>query len=76
VSAENCAVKQMHNHTLEFGDGLALGPPLSEQDWQQTLERHRKVHIEKLRAIFRKEIVVTKEQRTEIENAAHALWKF
>jgi hypothetical protein len=62
--------------TLEFGEGLKLGPPLTEQEWQRTLECHRKANIEKLRAIFRKDLVVTKEQRAQIECAAHGMWDF
>jgi hypothetical protein len=62
--------------TLEFGDSLKLGPPLSEREWAAALECHRKANVEKLRAIFRKDLVVTKEQRTQIECAAHGMWEF
>jgi hypothetical protein len=66
----------MHKHVLEFGADWKLGPPLSEQEWQQTLQRHREAKIAELRAIFRKDVVVTKQQRSEIECAAHGMWKF
>jgi hypothetical protein len=67
----------MLKHTiLEFGDNFALGPRLTEQEWEQTLQRHRKAKIAELRAFFRKEIVLTKEQRADIERAAHGLWAF
>jgi hypothetical protein len=62
--------------TLELGDGLVLGPQLSEQEWHQALERHREMNVAKLRSIFRKELVVTNEQREAIQNAAHGMWKF
>jgi hypothetical protein len=57
---------------LEF----ELGPDLTEQEWQKTLQTHRKAMIAKLRAIFRKDIVVTKQQREEIERAAHGIWTY
>lgn len=62
--------------TIELGDNFALGPPLSKQEWEATLERHRKASIELMRAIFRKDLVVTKEQRAGIERAAHGMWEF
>ena len=52
------------------------GPDLTEQEWQRVLEAHRKAMIAKLRAIFRKDIVVTKWEREEIERAAHGIWAF
>ena len=58
----------------EFGAGLELGPDLTEQEWQQTLQCHPKAMIAKLRAIYRKDLVVTKQQREEIEHAAHGIW--
>jgi hypothetical protein len=66
----------LHKHILEFGDGLVLGPNLTEQEWQHVLQRHREAMIKQLRAIFRKELVVSKEQRADIERAAHGMWKF
>ncbi|MBR1276107.1 hypothetical protein [Bradyrhizobium sp. AUGA SZCCT0283] len=62
--------------TLEFGDSFKLGPRLSEHEWQQLLQRHRGLAIEQLRSIFRKDLVVTKEKRTEIERAAHGMWSY
>ena len=62
----------LHKHPFEF----ELGPDLTEQEWQQVLESHRKANIETLRSIFRKDLVVTKEKRSEIECAAHGMWKF
>jgi hypothetical protein len=66
------------NAELEFGAGagLELGPDLSEEEWQETLTVHRRAMIEKLRAIFRQDLVVTKAQREEIERAAHGMWSF
>jgi hypothetical protein len=57
---------------LEFG--LELGPDLTEQEWQETLQCHRKAMIAKLRAIFRKDLVLAKQQREGIERAAHGMW--
>jgi hypothetical protein len=55
---------------------LELSPePLTEQQWQQTLQTHREAMIAQLRAVFRKELVVSKKKRTEIENAAHGIWQ-
>jgi hypothetical protein len=62
--------------TMEFGDNFVQGPDLTQQEWQETLTRHRKANIELLRAIFRKDLVVTKEQRAGIERAAHGIWDF
>jgi hypothetical protein len=62
--------------TLEFGDHFALGPPLSNQEWEGILQRHRKAKIADLRAFFRKEIVLTEEKRVGIERAAHGIWSF
>jgi hypothetical protein len=50
------------------------GPDLSEQEWQKALQVHRKAMVAKLRAIFRKDIVVTKQEREQIERAAHGAW--
>jgi hypothetical protein len=52
-----------------------LGPDLTEKEWQQALQGHRKAMIAKLRAIFRKDLVVTKQEREEIERAAHGIWE-
>jgi hypothetical protein len=60
---------------LELGAGLELGPDLTKQEWEETLAVHRKAMIAKLRAIFRKELVVTKQQREDIERAAHGIWE-
>jgi hypothetical protein len=62
------------NAMPELGAGLELGPDLTEQEWQETLAVHRKAMIAKLRAIFRKDLVVTEQQREEIERAAHGIW--
>src|SRR5882757_3170097 len=67
---------QMRKTQLEFGAGLELGPDLTEQEWQETLQCHRKAMIAKLRAIFRQDVVVTEQQRKEIERAAHGMWAF
>jgi hypothetical protein len=61
---------------LEFGNNLSLGPPLSKQEWDDVLERHRKAKIAELRAFFRKDIELTEEERVGIERAAHGLWVF
>jgi hypothetical protein len=45
-----------------------------DEAWDQTLQRHRKAQIEKLRAINRKAISVTAEQRAETERAARGVW--
>jgi len=62
------------NAIMELGAGLELGPDLTEQEWQKALQCHRKAMIAKLRAIFRKDLVVTKQERDEIERAAHGIW--
>jgi hypothetical protein len=65
---------RMRKTEMELGAGLELGPDLTEQEWQRALQAHRKAMIEKLRAILRRDIVVTKQQREEIERAAHGMW--
>jgi hypothetical protein len=62
-------------HKTELAFGLERGPDLTKQEWQETLAVHRKAMIAKLRAIFRKDIVVTKQEREEIERAAHGIWE-
>ena len=66
----------LRHATLQFGDNFVLGPPLSKQEWEETLQRYRKTNIAELRAFFRKEIVLTEEERVGIERAAHGLWVF
>jgi hypothetical protein len=70
------ATQMRKNALMEFGAGLELGPDLTEQEWQKTLQCHRKAMVAKLGAIFRKDIVVTKQQRDEIERAAHGIWAY
>jgi hypothetical protein len=67
-------VKMLKHATLEFGDNFSLGPPLSKQEWEETLQRHRKAKIAELQAFFRKEIVLTEEERVGLERAAHGIW--
>lgn len=43
-------------------------------DWDQVLQRHRKAQIEKLRAVNRRDINVSKTERAEIERAARGVW--
>jgi hypothetical protein len=62
------------NAVLEFGAGLELGPDLTWEEWEATLQVHRKAMIAKLRAVFRKDIQVTKAQREEIARAANGIW--
>jgi hypothetical protein len=64
---------QMRNAVTELE--FECGPDLTEQEWQKALQAHRKAMIAKLRAIFRKDIVVTKQEREEIELAAHGRWE-
>ena len=60
--------------TTELEFGLELGPDLTQREWEETLACHREAMIAKLRAIFRKELVVTRQQREDIERAAHGMW--
>lgn len=47
---------------------------MMDSDWDTTVQRYRKTQIGKLRAIIRKDIDVTEEQRAEIERAARGIW--
>jgi hypothetical protein len=69
------ATQMRKNALMEFGAGLELGPDLTEQEWQRALRCHRKAMVAKLRSIFRKDITVTKQEREEIELAAHGRWE-
>jgi len=51
--------------TMEF----CLGPDLSEQEWNETLQRHQKVMAEKLKTISPED-----ERYADIERAARGLW--
>jgi hypothetical protein len=43
---------------------------MNKREWDEALQRHRRMQIEKLRAINRNDISVTDEHRAEIERAA------
>jgi hypothetical protein len=49
---------------------------MDAEEWEQTLQCYRKFQIETLRAINRRAITVTQEQRAEIERAARGEWAF
>jgi hypothetical protein len=51
-----------------------MNKQMTDQEWQATLQRHRRAQIERLRAINRNSVDVSDEYRADISRAASGIF--